>query len=466
MTRIFAALLALGLSLTGPAGAQPLWTDGAPDTGIKADTPVTFGAFSRLAKTASPAVVAITTETVGHAQQWGMRAFGPDVQMGAGSGFIIRADGYALTNNHVVEDARVIRCHLLDGREFNAEVVGTDPATDVAVLKLDTGGKKLPVVPLGDSDALDIGEWVVAIGNPMGLAHTVTAGIVSAKARREVRPDGRLRYADFIQTDASINPGNSGGPLFNVRGEVIGINTAINARAQGIGFAIPVNMVKTLLPSLVREGRVTRSWLGVQIQEITPDLARSFGIDGPRGALVAGLVENGPAANGGVREGDIITTFDGKPVSRHDDLPWLASTAGIGRTVPVEVMRDGRARTLQVKLGELPGSSATPARAEHPERPAPRTSRSTALGITIEEADKRVQQRYGVRGGAHVVAVDPGSVAARSGLRTGDVVVRANGHDVLRPADLVGVVDKVSAGQMIRLLVQREGGKAFIAFTR
>ncbi|MCB9539830.1 MAG: PDZ domain-containing protein, partial [Myxococcales bacterium] len=333
-------------------------------------------------------------------------------------------------------------------------------------LKVDTQGRDLPVVPLGDSDGLDIGEWVIAIGNPMGLAHTVTAGIVSAKARREVRPDGRLRYADFIQTDASINPGNSGGPLFNTKGEVIGINTAINAKAQGIGFAIPINMVKTVMPALVRDGRVSRSWLGVEIQEVTPDLARSFGLKKAHGALITNVVSQGPADGSGIREGDIIVNFDGRDIDRHDDLPWLASTAGIGRTVNVDVIREGRPRTVRVKLGALPGSNAVPARADRTNTENRAQRRSTALGITVEPMTPRLRQRLGVEGGALVVAVDPGSVAARSGLRPKDVVVRANGQNIRRPADLVQVVEAVSPGKMVRLLVQREGGKAFIAFTR
>lgn len=459
------ALLTLTLSAS-PALAEQFWTDGAMKAGIGRDTPVTFGAFARLAKMAGPAVVAIETETPGVAHQWGMRAFGPDTRMGAGSGFVVRKDGYILSNNHVVEGAQVIKVRLLDGRQFEARVVGTDPATDVAVLKVDTQGRDLPVVPLGDSDGLDIGEWVVAIGNPMGLAHTVTAGIVSAKARREVRPDGRLRYADFIQTDASINPGNSGGPLFNTKGEVIGINTAINAKAQGIGFAIPINMVKTVMPALVREGRVSRSWLGVEIQEVTPDLARSFGLKKPHGALITNVVSRGPADGSGIREGDIIVAFDGRDIDRHDDLPWLASTAGIGRTVDVGVIREGRPRTLRVKLGALPGTNAVPARADRTNTENRAQRRSTALGITVEPITPRLRQRLGVEGGALVVAVDPGSLAARSGLRPKDVVVRANGQNIAQPNDLVRVVEAVPGGKMVRLLVQREGGKAFIAFTR
>lgn len=349
-----ACLIAL---LAGPAAAQKtLWTDGTRDPIVAADAPVTFDAFSRLAARTAPAVVSIETE-VGLAEFRGWHPFldqGEGFQLGAGSGFIIRGDGYILSNNHVVENAKSIKVHLQDGRVFEAELIGQDPATDLSLLRIDPGREKLPAVPLGDSDRLAIGEWVVAIGNPMGLSHTVTAGIVSAKGRREVRPDDRLRYADFIQTDASINPGNSGGPLFNLRGEVIGINTAINARAQGIGFAVPINMVKTVLPALRKGGAVERSWLGVQIREVTPELASSNGLDRPRGALVAAVVREGPAEKAGLRAGDLIVRFGGTDIKRHDDLPWLASNAGIGESVAVDVVRNGDPVMMKIVLGRLP----------------------------------------------------------------------------------------------------------------
>lgn len=346
------------LLLAGSAAAQKLWADGTRDPIVAADAPVTFDAFSRLAARTAPAVVSIETE-VGLE---GFRAWHPFLdpgdndryQLGAGSGFIIRGDGYILSNNHVVENAKSIKVHLQDGRIFEARMVGQDAATDLSLLKIDPAGETLPAVPLGDSDGLAIGEWVVAIGNPMGLSHTVTAGIVSAKGRREVRPDDRLRYADFIQTDASINPGNSGGPLFNLRGEVIGINTAINARAQGIGFAVPINMVKTVLPALRKGGRVERSWLGVQIREVTPELATNNGLDRPKGALVAAVVREGPADKAGLRAGDLIVKFGGTDIKRHDDLPWLASNAGVGENVTVDVLRDGSPVAMRIVLGRLP----------------------------------------------------------------------------------------------------------------
>lgn len=354
-----APLILLLTLAAAPALADPLWTEGTRKPIVAADAPVTFDAFSRLAARTAPAVVSIETE-VGLAEFRGWHPFlerggeGESFQLGAGSGFIIRSDGLILSNNHVVENAKVIKVHLHDGRVFEAKLVGNDPATDLSLLKIEPGGAPLPIVPLGDSEKLQIGEWVVAIGNPMGLSHTVTAGIVSAKGRREVRPDDRLRYADFIQTDASINPGNSGGPLFNLRGEVIGINTAINARAQGIGFAVPINMVKTVLPALSSTGTVERSWLGVQIREVSPELAEVNGLDRPRGALVAAVVREGPADRAGLRAGDVILRFGGRDIDRHDDLPWLASNAGIGENVAVAVVRAGKPVEMRIVLGRLP----------------------------------------------------------------------------------------------------------------
>ena len=349
-----------------------------------------------------------------------------------------------------------ITVHLHDGSRLNARLVGRDPATDLSVLKVSAGGRKLPVAPLGNSDALRIGEWVVAIGNPLGLTHSVTAGIVSAKGRRQVNPDGRLKYPDFIQTDASINPGNSGGPLFNLRGEVVGINTAIHRDGQGIGFAIPINMVKTLVPMLVRDGRVARSWLGVSINEVTQEHARSFALDRPRGALVSSLAKDGPAALGGITAGDIIVAFDGQAIDRWDDLPWLASTAGIGKRVPLRVLRDSRTRTVEVTLGRLPGEKAPPSQD---------VTRESALGMTIGEVPPQVSRTHGIKGGALISAVEPGSVAARAGVKKGDIVIRHNNVPIHQPHDLVLRLRDTTRDE-VHLLIQREKGRTFIALDR
>jgi serine protease Do len=459
-------LVILALAFALPAQAQKLWTEGPLSTELGDDTPVTFGAFSKLAEQCAPAVVSIETESARGSMIHPFFGPIPDEggRRGAGSGVIIRADGQIVTNNHVVEGARSIQVHLLDGRKFEAELVGRDPATDLALIKVKNPGGDLPVVPLGDSDALKIGSWVVAIGNPMGLSHTVTAGIVSAKGRREVRPDGRLRYPDFIQTDASINPGNSGGPLFNLRGEVVGINSAINAHAQGIGFAIPVNMVKTVLPQLAGEGRVARSWLGVGIAPVTGELARSLGLKKAGGAAVIEVVPGGPAADGGLREEDVILKFDGKPIERHDDLPWLASTAGIGKRVTLEVLRNGEPTEVVVKLERMPGEDETVTRLD--KQGSGTRDGQAILGMRLGSLD-RVQRAQGSAGvGALVVGLDAGSPAQRGGVQRGDVIVRCNGEAVRGPEDLTRLITAVPEGGLIRLLVERDGGRAFLAFTR
>jgi len=467
----------LGVAMLSDAQGKPperLFVEGPVDSGITGETPVTFGAFATLAQRVGPAVVSIEVE--GRAPSadespffhfFGPRHGGPrpngPMPHGAGSGFFIREDGYLLTNNHVVEGAAEIQVSLEDGRRFTARVVGRDAPTDVALLKVEAPGERFPVAPLGESARLQAGEWVVAIGNPMGLSHTVTAGIVSATHRGDVHPDGRVRYADFIQTDASINPGNSGGPLFNTRGEVIGINTAINAAAQGIGFAIPVDMVKKLLPGLYGSGKITRSWMGVQIQQVTAELAKSFGLDRPRGALVAAVVPNGPAAAGGIQPGDVVTRFDGAPLQRDADLAWLASTAGVGKTVDIEVMRDGAAQTVKVKLEALPSD---PDDASRPDQDVRGQERTVPLGLRIGPVDPAWRARAGVEGGVGILRVEPGSAAQRAGLQRGDVVLQIDGREVREPRALGQALDALKPGQVTRLWVQRGDGRRFIALAK
>ncbi len=269
----------------------------------------------------------------------------PQARQSLGSGFIIHATGLILTNNHVIEEANKIKVTLQYEREFEARVIGRDPKTDLALIKVEAN-VALPTVPLGDSNALRIGEWVLAIGNPFGLSHTVTAGIVSAKGR----VIGAGQYDDFIQTDASINPGNSGGPLFNTRGEVVGINTAIIAGGTGIGFATPVNLVKELVPQLHAQGVVTRGWLGVMIQKVTPELARAFDLPKAQGAIVADVVSDSPAAQGGLQQGDIITGFDGSDIQDMHELPRVVAKTEVGKNVEVRILRQGKVKTLSVTI--------------------------------------------------------------------------------------------------------------------
>jgi len=327
------------------------------------------GSFSALVKHISPSVVNISVVKIVKGRAQGQVPFGPDdpmrdffdrffgdqmpkdfKQRGLGTGFIIDKDGSVLTNNHVVEGADEIKVRLGDDREFKAEVVGRDPKTDLALIKIDAKGL-LAAIPLGDSDNLEVGDWVVAIGNPFGLGNTVTAGIVSAKYRQI----GAGAYDNFIQTDASINPGNSGGPLLNTAGEAVGINSAIFSQGGGsigIGFAIPINMAKDLLPQL-RTGKVVRGWLGLMIQKITPELKEKLKLEEEKGALVGDVTAGGPAEKAGIQRGDVIVSFDGKEIKDSSELPYRVAATPVGKVVSVEVMRKGQKKNFQVEIGEL-----------------------------------------------------------------------------------------------------------------
>ncbi len=467
------AFLAMGVGISASfdlspdAKADRLWSEKNTNAAaLRPDDPINLSSFSRLAKTLGPAVVNINTERAiggkgSNFHNYLKRHYGgipkEYLNRGAGSGFIIHQDGWVLTNNHVIENAVRIQVKLHNDHTYNAKVVGADPRTDVALLKIEPN-ERLSIAPLGNSKSLEIGEWVIAIGNPFGLNHTVTAGIVSAKGRQDVQPNGRQLYANFIQTDASINPGNSGGPLINIRGEVIGINTAINSAGQGIGFAIPIAMIKVLLPQL-RQGQVRRSWLGVMIQGVTPELARTLGMRQPHGALVAELVPKGPAARAGIQAGDVITRFDNRPVKNSKDLPWLASTAGIGKAVNVTVFRDGRQKRLEVTMGTLPGQ---------PGKAKPRFKTSVPKEQLKKGAEPggygmRVEQR----GGKIVVtAVKPRGPAAEAGVQEGDVIVKISNKSVTSAGQFESLAEGVERGRVVMLLVQRGDRKLFRAFTR
>jgi serine protease Do len=446
-----------------PAQAQELWTK-RPGPAFDQDRPLSFGHFRDMAKALSPAVVNVqVSKSVGSG---GGRSpfdfFIPErsrQQHGQGTGFIIHKDGLILTNNHVVEGADQVTVTLLDEREFSARVVGSDPATDLALIQIDAEG--LTVAPLGDSSKLEVGEWVMAIGNPFGLTHTVTTGIVSAKGRRNVKPDSRLRYRDFIQTDASINPGNSGGPLINVSGEVVGINSAIFGRQSvGVGFAIPVNIAKELIPALRKHGRPQRSWIGIGIQDVTPELARAFGLKSARGALVNHVQRNGPGWDAGLRRGDVIVEFNAQPIKSADDLPWLASTAGIGARVPAVVVREGARKKFTILLSELPSRFASDRPRETRGAP-PASSSSGELGLTISPLPAEIVRAYDLsRGttGVLVTGVDHGSPAHRAGLREGDVIVQLQSKPVRDMAGFAKRIRRVKRGRALRMLVRREGG--------
>ncbi|NTX03091.1 MULTISPECIES: trypsin-like peptidase domain-containing protein [Myxococcus] len=374
-------------------------------------------------------------------------------RQGLGSGFVIDARGLVLTNNHVVADATEIRVQFPDGRELDAKVLGTDPLTDVAVLQLKGEVKGLPVVKLGDSDALRVGDWVVAIGNPFGLASSVSLGIVSAKARDiQVGP-----FDDFLQTDAAINPGNSGGPLFNLHGEVVGINTAIVGQGSGIGFAVPSTLVKELLPQLEKDGAVTRGWLGVAVQDLTADLGSALGVSKGEGAIVTEVNEGTPAAEAGLKPDDIIVAAGGRPVTSGRALTRTVALKAPGSELPLTVYRGGKKTELKAKLGTRPDLEGVASRKppeEHAEPPHQR------VGLSLSDMDPRLSRAQELpRAGALVTDVVPGSSAERSGLLPGMVVVEARGQPVRRATDLARVLKEAEPGESVLLRVAVPGGR-------
>ncbi len=370
-----------------------------------------------------------------------------------GSGVIVDTRGYILTNNHVIERGDDIEVRLSDKRKFKATVVGKDPKTDLAVIKVDAI-EALPVATLGDSSKIRIAEWVMAIGNPFGLDQTVTVGVVSAVGRSDV---GITMYEDFIQTDASINPGNSGGPLVNLSGEVIGINTAIVATGQGIGFAIPINMVREIADRLIAQGKVVRGWLGIGIQELTAELASQFGVKPDEGVLVGNVMKDSPAEKGGLKTGDIIQEFNDAKITGVRQLQREVAQAVVNAPAKVKVIRDKQPLSLTIVLGEQPSEvAAVPA-----ERPAETAER---FGFSVQELTPELQEQLKIQaeGGVVVSAVEDGSPAARAGLRGGDVVVEANRERVRTVADFSRVLGRVRGGNNLLLLVQRDGSSRFL----
>jgi serine protease Do len=375
----------------------------------------------------------------------------PQTQRSLGSGFIISDAGYILTNNHVVAGADEIKVKLSDGREFTGELKGSDEKLDLALVKITTKDH-LPVATLGDSDAIEVGEWVLAIGNPFGLSQTVTAGIVSAKGR----VIGSGPYDDFIQTDASINPGNSGGPLFNEKGEVVGINTAIVAGGQGIGFAIPVNMAKSVITQLRETGKVTRGWLGVVVQPITPDLAKSFGMKNEKGALVSEVLKDSPAEKAGFKVGDVITEFDGKAITEMHELPRLAAVAPVGSKVVVKVLRNGKAMDKTVTIEKMAEGGTTPQENARSEE---------KLGIVVTDLTRELaaQLRTSQTQGVVVTEVKQGSVAGEAGIARGDIITQVNSTPITNSSDYAKAVAALKKGDVVRLLLQRGGSALFVA---
>jgi serine protease Do len=377
---------------------------------------------------------------------------GPQRQRSLGSGFIIDRDGSILTNNHVVENAQKIVVKLADEREFEAKVIGRDAKTDLAVIKINAKDN-LPVATLGDSDRLEVGEWVMAIGNPFGLDNTVTSGIVSAKGRHI----GAGPYDNFIQTDASINPGNSGGPLINMRGEVVGINTAIFSRTGGnigIGFAIPINLAKELLPQLRGKGKVTRGYLGVLIQRVTPEIAESLGLEKARGALVANVSKDGPAERAGIKVGDVIIEFDGKEIRDSNDLPIIVARTAVDKKVRLKVLRDKKEISLTVAVGELKDEEVVASAKEKGE-----------LGLTVQRVTPQIAESLGLEKaeGVVITSVEPGSAADEAALNRGDIILEIDRKPVRNLADYKKAVGEIKKGKGSLFLVRRGDSTLFLA---
>lgn len=367
-------------------------------------------------------------------------------QQSLGSGFVIDKAGYIVTNNHVIENADEIKVKLANGKEFDAKVVGRDPKTDLALIKID-GTKDLASLPMGDSDGLKVGTWVVAVGSPFGLEQTVTAGIVSAKGR----VIGAGPYDDFIQTDASINPGNSGGPLLNLKGEVVGINTAIMSRSggnNGVGFAIPINMAKGILEQLKEKGEVTRAWLGVGIQDITPDLATYYNLKDQKGALVTQVYEGDPADKAGIKANDIIIEADGKKVSSRE-LSRTIANSPVGESIPIKILRDGKEMTLYVELVKRIDR-------DKPMKVGLKDSGGLGLGITALDAE--TARQVGLpenEKGVLVTDVRPGGKGDIAGIQEGDVIKEVNRKAVKTPSEMKEQIEKVKSGDTAQILVKR-----------
>jgi len=372
-----------------------------------------------------------------------------------GSGFVLDSDGYILTNNHVVEDADEIVVRFIDRRELSAELIGSDPRSDLALIKVNADD--LPFVRLGDSDSLKVGEWVLAIGAPFGFDYSVTAGIVSAKGR-SLPTELNENYVPFIQTDVAINPGNSGGPLFNLNGKVIGINSQIYSNSggfMGVSFAIPINIAMEVAAQLKSTGHVSRGWLGVVIQEVNKDLAESFGLDRPHGALVSRVLEDSPAEQGGVFEGDIITSFNGHTIDLSSELPHFVGRAAAGSTATLEIVREGKQIQLQLKVGELPDREDAQIADG-----APTTEDSTRLGLSVENLNAAELERLGIDAGVRVI--DAVGAAAEAGIREGDVITKLDNRDVASVEVFTGIANDLEPGRSVAVLVIRGQSPLFL----
>jgi serine protease Do len=474
--------LLVGFGAGAFAGTRRPWAQISPPSPLPSmvqapilpvQMPLTTGTFAKVAEAIKPAVININTITSRSGgggrtpfeeyfgEEFFRRFFG-DVperipQRSLGSGVIIDPSGVALTNAHVVEKASEIEVITLDGLKHKAKVVGVDKRTDLAVLKLDDGKGKFPFARVGDSDKMQVGDWVIAVGSPFGLQSTVTAGIISAKARQI----GQGPFDDFLQTDAAINPGNSGGPLVNMQGEVVGINTAIVAGGSGIGFAIPSNMARKIYTELQAKGRVTRGWLGVSIQPLTPELAQSFGARDSKGVLISDVVPDSPAGKAGLKPGDILLEFEGKKTEAPADLQRAVGLASPGHDTKVKVWRDGGEKTIDVKIGEAPDER------EAQQRGSSRGGGPTMLGLDVRPITPEVARQLNLRTseGIIVARVDEGSPAAEAGIQRGDVIREINRQKIRTVADYERLAKEAKDGDRLTVLLQRGPMSLYVAFT-
>jgi serine protease Do len=381
-------------------------------------------------------------------------------ERGQGSGVIVDPNGVIITNNHVVNKADDIRVILSDKREFKGKLIGTDTKTDLAIVKIEATG--LSTVPFADSDQLEVGEFVLAVGSPFGLTHSVTMGIVSAVGRASM---GIAEYEDFIQTDAAINPGNSGGALVNIRGELVGINTAIFSQSggnMGIGFAVPSNLARSIMDQLVKNGKVVRGWLGVAIQELTPELAAQFGLSDTKGVLVSDVMDDSPAKKAGFERADVITEYDGKPMDSPTHLRNAVAQTPIGRKVPIKVIRDKKPKTIDVTIVEQPKSMGQPGSEDSGESTAPT---GVLSDFDVRELNEELAARYGIKPserGVVIVRVKPGSTADEMGVREGDIVMEVNRKPVTSIKSYERAVSSLAKDQTVLLLLKRKGQTIFL----
>jgi serine protease Do len=475
---LFGMVIAGGLDLTPPADAdRQAQTQSVMDNSPAPD-------FATLADRVVPSVVSVTIKDVRDPSDRSRRvprdpfhdffrgpqgpSDEPSVRRSAGSGFFISGDGEIVTNYHVIEDADEIEIELVDGLRFEAEVIGRDEATDLALIKVKDPDRAFSYLALGESETVRVGEWVMAVGNPLDMDHTVTVGVVSAKGRVLGLSRDGTSFENFIQTDAAINLGNSGGPLVNIRGEVVAINTAINARGQNLGFAVPVNILRQILPQLREHGKVVRGFLGITVTNLDQDAAEAFGLDSRDGALVAEVAPGRAADKGGVRHGDIVVEIDGEPIEDTRQLIDTISAMPPGTEVELTVVRDGKRKKLEVELeardeaGGDTGGGAEPSRED---------DTAERLGISVSELSAQIREIYGIddeTSGVVITRVMPVSPAADQGLVRGDVILEANGEAIDSVDQLKDMVSNVEAGGYLRLYVQRPqaGGRSFFAILK